>query len=69
MIVDEALMIEPTETEPKENLDRFCEAMLRIAKEIEENPGLVQKAPHTRSVTRLDEIRAVKELNLRWRPA
>jgi glycine dehydrogenase subunit 2 len=69
MIVDEALMIEPTETEPKENLDRFCEAMLRIAKEIEEDPGLVQKAPHTRSVTRLDEIRAVKELNLRWRPA
>jgi glycine dehydrogenase subunit 2 len=69
MVVDEALMIEPTETEPKENLDRFCEAMLRIAKEIEEDPELVKKAPHTRSVTRLDEIRAVKELNLRWRPA
>jgi glycine dehydrogenase subunit 2 len=69
MVVEEALMIEPTETEPKENLDRFCEAMLRIAKEIEEDPELVKKAPHTRSVTRLDEVRAVKDLNLRWRPA
>ena len=69
LIVEEALMIEPTETEPKENLDRFCEAMLRIAKEIEEDPELVKKAPHTRTVTRLDEIRAVKDLNLRWKPA
>lgn len=69
MVVEEALMIEPTETEPKENLDRFCEAMLSIAKEIEEDPELVRKAPHTRSVTRLDEVRAVKQLDLRWRPA
>jgi glycine dehydrogenase subunit 2 len=69
MVVEEALMIEPTETEPKENLDRFCEAMLRIAKEIEEDPELVKKAPHTRTVTRLDEVRAVKQLDLRWRPA
>lgn len=68
MVVEEALMIEPTETEPKENLDHFCEAMLRIAKEIEEDPELVRKAPHTRSVTRLDEVRAVKQLDLRWRP-
>ncbi|MBI3994725.1 MAG: aminomethyl-transferring glycine dehydrogenase subunit GcvPB, partial [Nitrospirae bacterium] len=69
MVVEEALMVEPTETEPKENLDHFCEAMLRIAKEIEEDPDLVRKAPHTRSVTRLDEVRAVKDLNLRWKPA
>jgi glycine cleavage system P protein (glycine dehydrogenase) subunit 2 len=69
LIVDEALMIEPTETEPKENLDRFCESMLQIAREIEEDPELVRNAPHTRSVTRLDEVLAVKELNLRWRPA
>ena len=69
MIVEEALMIEPTETEPKENLDHFCEAMLSIAKEIEEDPELVKKAPHTRTVTRLDEVRAVKQLDLRWRPA
>jgi len=68
LIVEEALMIEPTETEPKENLDRFCEAMLRVAKEIEEDPELVRKAPYSRTVTRLDEIRAVKELNLRWKP-
>ncbi|MBI3812759.1 MAG: aminomethyl-transferring glycine dehydrogenase subunit GcvPB [Nitrospirae bacterium] len=69
MVVEEALMIEPTETEPKENLDHFCEAMLRIAKEIEEDPELVKTAPHTRSVTRLDEVRAVKQLDLRWKPA
>lgn len=69
MVVEEALMIEPTETEPKENLDHFCEVMLRIAKEIEEDPELVRKAPHTRSVSRLDEVRAVKQLDLRWRPA
>jgi len=68
MVVEEALMIEPTETEPKENLDRFCEAMLRIAKEIGEDPELVRKAPQTRSVTRLDEVRAVKQLDLRWKP-
>jgi glycine cleavage system P protein (glycine dehydrogenase) subunit 2 len=69
MVVEEALMIEPTETEPKENLDHFCEAMLRIAKEIEEDPDLVKNAPYSRSVTRLDEVRAVKDLNLRWSPA
>jgi len=69
LIVEEALMIEPTETEPKENLDRFCEVMIRIAREIEEDPDLVRRAPHTRSVTRLDEVLAVRELNLRWRPA
>lgn len=68
MVVEEALMIEPTETESKETLDRFCEAMLQIAKEIEEDPDRVRKAPHTQSVGRLDEVRAVKELNLRWRP-
>ncbi len=68
LIVEEALMIEPTETESKEDLDRFCEAMRKIAQEIEENPEVVRSAPHTRSVGRLDEVKAVKELNLRWRP-
>jgi glycine dehydrogenase subunit 2 len=69
LIVEEALMIEPTETESKENLDHFADALIRIAKEIEENPERVRTAPHTRSVGRLDEVKAVKELNLRWRPA
>jgi glycine dehydrogenase subunit 2 len=68
LIVDEALMIEPTETESKETLDRFCEAMCQIAREIEENPEIVKTAPHTRSVRRLDEAGAVKALDLRWRP-
>lgn len=68
LIVDEALMIEPTETESKETLDRFCDAMYKIAREIEDNPEIVKSAPHTRSVRRLDEVRAVKALDIRWRP-
>ncbi len=67
LIVDEALMIEPTETETKETLDRFCDAMIAIAKEIEENPNIVRSAPHTTIVSRLDETRAAKDLDLRWR--
>lgn len=66
MVVDEALMIEPTETESKQSLDLFCEAMLQIAREIEKDPEKVRSAPHTRSVGRLDEVRAVKSLDLRW---
>ncbi|HEY5648389.1 MAG TPA: aminomethyl-transferring glycine dehydrogenase subunit GcvPB [Nitrospiria bacterium] len=69
LVVDEALMIEPTETESRENLDRFCEVMLGIAREIETDPETVRTAPHTRSVGRLDEVRAVKSLDLRWTPA
>lgn len=68
LIVDEALMIEPTETESKQTLDRFCEAMEQIAGEVDKNPEVVRTAPHTRSVSRLDEARAVKSLNLRWKP-
>jgi glycine dehydrogenase subunit 2 len=69
LTVEEALMIEPTETESRQTLDRFCDAMRRIAREIEENPEVVRTAPHTLSVKRLDETRAVKSLDLRWRPA
>jgi glycine dehydrogenase subunit 2 len=69
LTVEEALMIEPTETESRQTLDRFCEAMRKIAREIEEDPEVVRTAPHTRSVKRLDETRAVKSLDLRWRPA
>jgi glycine dehydrogenase subunit 2 len=66
MIVEEALMIEPTETESKETLDQFCDAMLRIAKEAEENPGVIHDAPVTTPVRRLDQTKAAREPNLRW---
>jgi glycine dehydrogenase subunit 2 len=60
LVVPEALMIEPTETETKETLDAFCDAMLAIAKEAAENPQLLKDAPHHRPVRRLDEVRAAK---------
>jgi glycine dehydrogenase subunit 2 len=68
LIVREALMIEPTETESKETLDAFADALLRIAEEARSDPDLLHKAPHTAPVRRLDEIRAAKELILRWEP-
>ncbi|MGZ8716570.1 MAG: aminomethyl-transferring glycine dehydrogenase subunit GcvPB, partial [Gaiellaceae bacterium] len=60
LVVSEALMIEPTETETKETLDAFCDAMLAIAKEAAESPELLKQAPHSRPVRRLDEVRAAK---------
>jgi len=60
LIVPEALMIEPTETESKETLDAFCDAMLEIAREAATDPELLKKAPHSRPVRRLDEVRAAK---------
>jgi glycine dehydrogenase subunit 2 len=68
LIVDEALMIEPTETENKDTLDRFVEAMRAIAREVEEEPELVRRAPQSTLVGRLDEARAAREPDLRWRP-
>ena len=67
LIVEEALMIEPTETESRETLDSFCDAMIAIARECETNPELVKTAPHTTPVKRLDEAKAARELNLRWK--
>jgi glycine dehydrogenase subunit 2 len=66
LVVPEALMIEPTETEPKETLDAFAAAMRAIAEEAREQPELVKEAPHTRPVGRLDEVKAVKELVVRY---
>ena len=63
-IVPEALLIEPTETESKQTLDRFCDAMLRIAEEARQNPQLLKGAPHTAPMKRLDEVKAAKELVL-----
>jgi glycine dehydrogenase subunit 2 len=60
LIVPEALMVEPTETETKETLDAFCDAMLAIAREAAESPELLKEAPHHRPVQRLDEVRAAK---------
>jgi glycine dehydrogenase subunit 2 len=65
LIVPEALMIEPTETESKETLDAFAVALAKIAEEARTNPGLLHEAPHNAPVRRLDEVRAAKELILR----
>jgi len=67
LVVPEALMIEPTETEARETLDAFAEAMERIAREAEENPALLKEAPHTTPVGRVDEARAVKDPHLCFR--
>jgi glycine dehydrogenase subunit 2 len=66
LIVDEALMIEPTETESKETLDRFIEVMIAISREVEENPELLHEAPHVTPVKRLDEVGAARNPILRW---
>ena len=64
-IVDEALMIEPTETESKETLDDFIESMKAIDREVDQDPPLVKSAPHTTPVRRLDEARAARQMDLR----
>jgi glycine dehydrogenase subunit 2 len=69
LIVHGALMIEPTESESREELDLFIEAMRSIAREAEENPELVKTAPHSTRVSRLDEVQAARKPILRWRPA
>ncbi len=66
LIVSEALMIEPTETENKETLDRFASALKEITREIEENPQIVANAPHATPVGRLDEVMAARKPNLKW---
>ncbi len=67
LIVPGALMIEPTETESKETLDQFVDAMLAIAKEAETEPETVTSAPHKAKLRRLDETRAARQPVLRWR--
>jgi glycine dehydrogenase subunit 2 len=68
LIVPGALMIEPTESEPKEELDLFIEAMKSIAEEVEEDPKIVLDAPHSTRVSRLDEVVAARKPVLRWKP-
>jgi glycine dehydrogenase subunit 2 len=67
LIVPEALMIEPTETESKDTLDYFADAMKRIAKEAREAPETLHQAPVNAPLRRLDEVRAARNLVLRWR--
>jgi len=66
LVVKGALMMEPTETESKESLDRFIETMIEIAKEAEENPDLLRQAPQRVKVRRLDEVLAARKPKLRW---
>ena len=69
LIVPGAIMIEPTETESKQEIDAFIEAMVAIAKEAEENPELVKNAPHTTRINRVDEAGAARKPVLRWKAA
>lgn len=66
LIVEEAMMVEPTETESKETLDAFAEAMLQTAREAREDPALLHDAPRTAPVGRLNEAKAARELDIRW---
>jgi glycine dehydrogenase subunit 2 len=67
LLVPECHLIEPTETEPKEELDRFIAAMEEILREARESPDVVKGAPHTMPVKRLDDVRAARELDLTWK--
>jgi glycine dehydrogenase subunit 2 len=66
LLVPECLLIEPTETETREELDAFVDAMTKILHEAENSPELLREAPHTRPVRRLDEVRAAREPDLVW---
>ena len=68
LLVPECLLIEPTETETKEELDHFCDAMREIRQEMEREPEKLRSAPHTMPVRRLDDVRAVKQLDIAWKP-
>ena len=67
-IVNGAMMIEPTETEPKRELDLFIDAMISIAKEVEEDPAKVKNAPYLTRTTRVDETLAARRPIVRWQP-
>lgn len=68
LIVPGAMMIEPTESESKESLDAFCDAMITISEESKTNPDIVKEAPHLSVVKRLDEVKANRQPVLRWQP-
>ncbi|MBI4323574.1 MAG: aminomethyl-transferring glycine dehydrogenase subunit GcvPB, partial [Candidatus Omnitrophica bacterium] len=66
LLVEEAFMVEPTETESKETLDAFADALIRIVEEARTSPELVKRAPQSTAVNRVDEVKAARELDLRW---
>ncbi len=66
LLVAECLLIEPTETEAKEDIDAFIEAMIKIQSEAESDPEMLKAAPHTLPVRRLDDVKAAKDMDLRW---
>jgi glycine dehydrogenase subunit 2 len=66
--VPECLLIEPTETETREELDGFVEALAAIRREAETDPATVKTAPHTMPVRRLDDVRAARKLDVAWKP-
>ncbi len=66
LLVPECFLIEPTETESREELDRYVDALIAIRDEAEADPDLVQQAPHTTPVRRLDDVKAARELDLTW---
>ncbi len=68
LLVPECLLIEPTETEAKDDIDGFIQAMIQIKKEAYEKPDFVKGAPYTQPVRRLDDVKAARELNLRYEP-
>ena len=69
MIVHGALMIEPTETEDKRELDLLIDALRSIAEEVQKDPELVRSAPHSTRTTRVDEVSAARKPVVRWKPA
>jgi glycine dehydrogenase subunit 2 len=69
LLVPECLLIEPTETESKETLDAFVEAMAQILEEAHNEPDKVRGAPYTTPVRRLDDVRAARQLDVAWKPA
>ena len=68
LLIPECFLIEPTETESKDELDRFVDAMTAIRLEAEQEPDRVRGAPYSLPVRRLDEVKAARELNLTWKP-
>jgi glycine dehydrogenase subunit 2 len=66
LVVEEAMMMEPTETETKETLEAFAAALRQVAREAAEEPSLLHEAPRTTPVRRLDEARAARHLKLHW---
>jgi len=68
LLVPECLLIEPTETETKETVDRFVEALIEIREEAKVDPEKVKGAPYTTPVRRLDDVKAARQLDLAWKP-